>query len=110
MVPLPNGGQLSHAAIVGQDGGVWAQDAGFPAITVEETQALVKGCNDTSTPHRLYIAVVSVHRLCCCFLVFEGATRVLCSEVISAPNDIIADASLWLQRGDTEALDRLASS
>ncbi|DBA71234.1 TPA: Glutamate 5-kinase [Trebouxia sp. C0005] len=27
LVPLPNGGQLSHAAIVGQDGGVWAQDA-----------------------------------------------------------------------------------
>ena len=48
LVPLPNGGQLAHAAIVGQDGGVWAQDAGFPAITVEETQALVKGCNDTS--------------------------------------------------------------
>ncbi len=48
LVPLPNGGQLSHAAIVGQDGGVWAQDAGFPAISVDEVQALVKGCNDTS--------------------------------------------------------------
>ncbi|KAL3140583.1 Glutamate 5-kinase [Trebouxia sp. C0010 RCD-2024] len=48
MVPLPHGGQLVHAAIVGQDGGVWAQDANFPAITVEETLALVKGCNDTT--------------------------------------------------------------
>ena len=52
LVPLPNGGQLSHAAIVGQDGGVWAQDAGFPAISVEEVQALVKGCNDTSMAQR----------------------------------------------------------
>lgn len=48
LVPLPNGGQLSHAAIVGQDGGVWAQDAGFPAVTSEEVQALVRGCDDTS--------------------------------------------------------------
>ena len=48
LVPLPNGGQLSHAAIIGQDGGVWAQDAGFPAVSVDEVQALVKGCNDTS--------------------------------------------------------------
>lgn len=58
MVPLPNGGQLSHAAIVGQDGGVWAQDASFPTITVEETLALVKGCNDTSTLTR-YLLLVS---------------------------------------------------
>lgn len=48
LVPLPNGGQLSHAAIVGQDGGVWAQDANFPPVTPEEVQALVKGCDDTS--------------------------------------------------------------
>jgi len=57
LVPLPNGGQLSHAAIVGQDGGVWAQDAGFPAISVDQVQALVKGCNDTSvTPGLLQSA------------------------------------------------------
>ena len=87
MVALPNGGHLSHAAIVGQDGGVWAQDAGFPAITVEETQALVKGCNDTSTPQRLSTAVTSVCQLCRCFFAFVGANRVLCTEVVSFPNE-----------------------
>lgn len=70
MVPLPNGGHLSHAAIVGQDGGVWAQDAGFPAISVEETQALVKGCNDTSTALKLQILLVSY---------IVGATHIPCS-------------------------------
>lgn len=59
LVPLPNGGQLSHAAIVGQDGGVWAQDAGFPAISVEEVQALVKGCNDTSIAQRFAAIAVA---------------------------------------------------
>ena len=33
MVDLPGGGKLSHAAIYGQDGGMWAQSAGFPAVS-----------------------------------------------------------------------------
>ncbi len=63
LVPLPNGGQLSHAAIVGQDGGVWAQDAGFPAVSVEEVQALVKGCNDTSTGYALRHPITAVQHI-----------------------------------------------
>ena len=36
LVPLPNGGMLSSAAIVGADGGVWAQNPTFPAISADE--------------------------------------------------------------------------
>lgn len=36
LVPLPNGGELSSAAIVGADGGVWAQSPTFPAISADE--------------------------------------------------------------------------
>ena len=32
MVDLPNGGKLTSAAIYGQDGGCWAQSAGFPTV------------------------------------------------------------------------------
>jgi len=46
MCQLPGGGQLAHAAIWGQDSGVWAQDAGFPAVTPEEIAVLVAGFND----------------------------------------------------------------
>ena len=35
---LPKGGVLSHAAIIGQDGGVWAQSPGFPALHDGEVQ------------------------------------------------------------------------
>jgi hypothetical protein len=38
MVDLPHGGKLSSAAIVGQDGGIWAQSAGFPAVTPEQVR------------------------------------------------------------------------
>jgi len=36
---LPHGGQLSSAAIVGQDGGVWAQSDGFPEVSAEQVRA-----------------------------------------------------------------------
>jgi profilin len=39
-VDLPNGGRLTAAAIVGQDGGVWAQSEKFPAVTPEQVRAL----------------------------------------------------------------------
>ncbi len=48
MCILPGGGQLSSAAIVGQDGGVWAQSVGFPAITKSEVDALLAGLEDPS--------------------------------------------------------------
>ena len=43
---LPNGGQLTHAAIVGLDGGVWAQSDSFPAISSEEVEKITKGFDD----------------------------------------------------------------
>ena len=43
---LPNGGQLSHAAIVGLDGGVWAQSASFPAVSASEVDKISKGFDD----------------------------------------------------------------
>ena len=46
MCGLPAGGQLSSAAIVGHDGGVWAQSAGFPAISKTEVDALLAGLAD----------------------------------------------------------------
>ena len=48
MVDLPNteGLKLSHAAIVGKDGLVWAKSDNFPEPTEEQVQALVKGFDD----------------------------------------------------------------
>lgn len=43
MVDLPNGGKLKSAAIVGHDGGVWAQSPDFPAITTDQVTAIMKG-------------------------------------------------------------------
>ncbi|KAF8073198.1 SUD1 [Scenedesmus sp. PABB004] len=44
MVDLPNtGGKLTSSAIVGQDGGVWAQSEAFPAVTPEQVAALMTG-------------------------------------------------------------------
>lgn len=40
------GGTLTSAAIVGQDGGVWASSPGFPDVTPEEVDALVAGLAD----------------------------------------------------------------
>jgi profilin len=43
MVELPHGGQLESAAILGLDGGVWAQSSNFPELSEPEVEALVKG-------------------------------------------------------------------
>ena len=48
MQPLSGGNTLTHAAIVGHDGGIWAQSAEFPEITDDEVAALMKGFDDTS--------------------------------------------------------------
>lgn len=44
--PIAGGGTLSGAAIVGQDGGVWAQTPDFPAITPEQVAAIMEGLED----------------------------------------------------------------
>lgn len=49
MCTLPGGGVLSCAAIVGHDGGVWAQSPTFPAISKAETDSLLKGLADPAT-------------------------------------------------------------
>lgn len=46
MCALSHGGQLTSAAIVGMDGGVWAQSAAFPAITKAEVDTLLAGFSD----------------------------------------------------------------
>merc|ERR1711959_34376 len=38
-VDLPGGGKLAYAAIYGQDGGCWAQSAGFPALSLHAQRA-----------------------------------------------------------------------
>eukprot|EP01025_Chloroclados_australasicus_P014607 TRINITY_DN16866_c0_g1_i2.p2 TRINITY_DN16866_c0_g1~~TRINITY_DN16866_c0_g1_i2.p2 ORF type:complete len:139 (+),score=14.78 TRINITY_DN16866_c0_g1_i2:152-568(+) len=47
MAPLPNsdpeGQTLKHAAIIGQDGGIWAKDENFPDITPEQIKNIVEG-------------------------------------------------------------------
>lgn len=43
MVELPHGGKLTSAAIVGQDGGIWAQSPDFPAVTPDQVAAIMKG-------------------------------------------------------------------
>ena len=46
---LPNGGQLSSAAIVGLDGGVWAQSESFPAVSADEVEKISKGFDDQAS-------------------------------------------------------------
>lgn len=43
MVDLPNGGQLTSAAVLGQDGGVWTASEKFPAVTPEQVLAIMAG-------------------------------------------------------------------
>ena len=43
MVDLPNGGKLTTAGLVGQDGGVWAAAPDFPAVTPEQVTAIMAG-------------------------------------------------------------------
>lgn len=49
-VELPGtGGTLDSSAIVGQDGGVWAQSDAFPAITPDEVAKIMAGFTDPKT-------------------------------------------------------------
>jgi profilin len=48
MQPLPGGGHLTHAAICGYDGGIWAQSENFPGISDDEIAAIMKGFDDPS--------------------------------------------------------------
>jgi hypothetical protein len=49
MCTLPGGGQLSAAAIIGHDGGLWASSANFPSVAVAEVEAMMKGLDDPDT-------------------------------------------------------------
>jgi profilin len=51
MAELPNapGKSLSHAAIIGKDGLVWAKDGSFPDVTEEQVAAIVKGFDDPAS-------------------------------------------------------------
>lgn len=49
MVELPGGKTLTSAAIIGQDGGVWAKSADFPEVSPEELDAITAGFSDTSS-------------------------------------------------------------
>jgi profilin len=50
MVDLPNtdGLKLTHAAIIGKDGLVWAKDDSFPEVTEEQVLNIVKGFDDAA--------------------------------------------------------------
>ena len=60
-MPLPSGGQLSSAAIVGSDGGVWAQSDTFPEASEQEVR-----CAVACTVYWLYADCTAVVRQCRC--------------------------------------------
>ena len=43
MVELPKGGTLKSAAIIGQDGGLWAKSENFPDASVPQVEAIMGG-------------------------------------------------------------------
>eukprot|EP00201_Polytomella_parva_P019771 CAMPEP_0175041314 /NCGR_PEP_ID=MMETSP0052_2-20121109/1836_1 /TAXON_ID=51329 ORGANISM="Polytomella parva, Strain SAG 63-3" /NCGR_SAMPLE_ID=MMETSP0052_2 /ASSEMBLY_ACC=CAM_ASM_000194 /LENGTH=130 /DNA_ID=CAMNT_0016303795 /DNA_START=63 /DNA_END=455 /DNA_ORIENTATION=+ len=45
-----DGNTLTSAAILGHDGGVWAQSENFPAITEEEVATIIALLDGTKTP------------------------------------------------------------
>jgi hypothetical protein len=57
MCHVSGGNTLTAAAIVGQDGLVWAQSAGFPQATQTEIANIVEGFEDNSTlpQHGLFL-------------------------------------------------------
>ena len=46
LVGLPSGGRLTHAAIIGHDGGMWASDPEFPPMSQEEIAGVVGAFGD----------------------------------------------------------------
>eukprot|EP00252_Welwitschia_mirabilis_P027880 TRINITY_DN975_c0_g1_i2.p1 TRINITY_DN975_c0_g1~~TRINITY_DN975_c0_g1_i2.p1 ORF type:complete len:133 (+),score=21.27 TRINITY_DN975_c0_g1_i2:418-816(+) len=57
MCDLGRGNRLTAAAILGQDGAIWAQSNNFPAIKPEEVNAIVNDFQEPGTlaPSGLYI-------------------------------------------------------
>ncbi|CAK9869971.1 unnamed protein product [Sphagnum jensenii] len=57
MCHVSGGNTLTAAAIVGQDGLVWAQSGGFPEVTQTEIANIVEGFEDNSTlpQHGLFL-------------------------------------------------------
>lgn len=46
LADLPSGGKLTHAAILGHDGGVWAQSPEFPEVDAQQMTDLLAGVED----------------------------------------------------------------
>lgn len=46
MVDLPQGGKLTHAAIIGDDGSIWAQSSEFPPVTPGQVHPIVAAIGD----------------------------------------------------------------
>ena len=46
---LPSGGQISAAAILGEDGGVWAESPDFPTVSEEQIAAINKEFSKSGT-------------------------------------------------------------
>ena len=57
LVELPGGGQLTHAAILGEDGGVWAQSPEFPTVS----EAQVSSINQVSVQLFWQCSTSSLH-------------------------------------------------
>lgn len=49
LVELSGGRKLSFAAIVGLDGGIWAQSEAFPDVTTEQLEILIAAFEDETT-------------------------------------------------------------
>lgn len=49
MVPLRGGGALTAAAILGEDGGVWAASPAFPEVSDAEVAAVMRGFADVGS-------------------------------------------------------------
>lgn len=49
MVAMPGGGTLNFGAIMGLEGGVWAQSADFPEVSAEQHAELLKGLDNPAT-------------------------------------------------------------
>ncbi|KAG6541597.1 hypothetical protein Mapa_016990 [Marchantia paleacea] len=60
MLEISPGHLLSSAAIIGQDGNVWAQSADFPELQVDEIDKVVKGLVDSAqiAQHGLHLGGV----------------------------------------------------
>lgn len=68
LVELPNGGILSAGAIIGQDGGVWAQNDAFPNVEqseVADTHSMLRSSVVADAPDYTHQFKHLEHLECC---------------------------------------------